>query len=238
MPEDTVDTVDTDTTDIDAMMVRFLPYLRRQVARRVAGRGGRGHYDADDVCQQCYLWSLPVVRRWRASGGMRLDVWVRQVYRWAALVVPVRLGALPGRASHRRESDGARLYLRGRGRPCEDADVERWMEWLPGRISRAQFLPPLQLDAPASGGDMDLHEVLADDWSAGAEQVLDFDERVAAVLDGASQRDRAILLDLLAGHNMAETAERSGLSRERVRQIRNKAGNRARAALGGVPDVR
>ena len=107
------------------------------------------------------------------------------------------------------------------------------MEWLPGRISRAQFLPPLQLDAPASGGDMDLHEVLADDWSAGAEQVLDFDERVAAVLDGASQRDRAILLDLLAGHNMAETAERNGLSRERIRQIRNKAGNRARAVLGG-----
>ena len=233
MPEDTVD---IDTPDIDAMMLRFLPYLRRQVAFRLAGRGGRGHYDQDDVCQQCYLWSIPVARRWSASRGMRLDVWIRQVYQWATLVVPGRLDALRCRASYRRESDGTRLYLRGRGRPCEDADVERFMGWPPGRISRAQFFHPFQLDVPADASaddDMDVREALADTWSASADQVLDFEERVAALLECAGQRDRAIMLDLLSGYNMAQAAERNGLSRERVRQIRNQAGNRARAALGG-----
>ena len=80
---------------------------------------------------------------------------------------------------------------------------------------------------------MDVREALADTWSASADQVLDFEERVAALLDNAGQRDRAIMLDLLSGYNMAQAAERNGLSRERVRQIRNQAGNRARAALGG-----
>jgi len=230
MPEDTVD---TGAPDLDSMMVQFLPYLRRQVALRMAGRGGRGHYDQDDVLQQCYVLSHRRVHRWTPTGGMRPDVWIRQTYRYAAMVVPISLDAVPCRASHRRESEGARLYLRGRGQPCEDADVEQWMDWTPGRISRAQFLPPLQLDAPAGDDALDLHGALADTWSAGAERVLDFEERVSALLGGADQRDRAILLDLLSGHNMAETAERNGLSRERIRQIRNKAGNRARAVLGG-----
>lgn len=219
--------------DIDAVVVRHLPYLRR----RLRGMSAPGGFGPEDVESACIEWALVQARRYDPARGMRLDVWVRQAMAWAAVTVPAKLAQPRHHADVLRTARNVRRHLESRGERADDTTVETYMGWAPGLLGRhrqrAALFAPASLDAeiPHDGGAL-LHEVIAGE-SADPGEAIDADRALSIYLDSATGRDRAILEGVLDGETFAAIGDRYGLSRGRAQQISNRAIGRAQEALMG-----
>lgn len=231
--------------------------LAVSVARRMMGQTGTGD---PDLLQHAHLGLLKAVDRFDPERGFRFSTyaawWVRaeiQTYRldsWSLVrrgnsarmrKVFFNLGRIEAQAAQgaATDPDGTERRIAD-ALGLEAADLDRARQIFAGRDS--------SLNRPATGEDgHDIQDLIADpgpDAEAQVARRLDretFLRRLAGHLNALPARDRDIVI---ATHlrdppsSLADLGARHGISRERVRQLRNRALQRLRGALARDYDLR
>lgn len=103
-------------------------------------------------------------------------------------------------------------------------------------LERGSLIPQVEwvsLDAPARDSDDErLEEVLLDPRLVHQDPINHTDIALRQAIASLPERDRTVVLALLAGGNPSEVARRCGCSRQRIKQIENRAMHRLRLLMG------
>lgn len=89
-----------DDPNIEATVLRYLPFLRRECAK-VPARVHPPGWDLEDLVQESLAWALVQARRYNPDRGASLETWVGNCMRWAPRTVSQRAHGVPNSAIDR-----------------------------------------------------------------------------------------------------------------------------------------
>ena len=220
------------------------------VAKRYQGMG----IGLADLIAEGNLGLIRAIERFDAERGVRVSTyaskWIRQTIT-RSLANHSRTVRLPANVVELvrlyRSREQALMQQNGRAtvpeEVCESISLERgrWEEMA------SASLAPLSLDLPLAGpGGRRLHEIITDDRHDGALEALTASnelERLAGFLSRLPDRERLILtyrygLEGGEPHSLEETGRFLGVTRERIRQLEERALRRMREMSGESAEPR